>query len=191
MIIIVLVRGAVAHIGLRSQHIRILRGTFCSISTENEHYKNVKRGHQEYRKCVKAVRRPRLSRSPCWELLQTPQKSQPRYRPFGSWASAHWALNIRGFKGAITQLSCHKSFFSNALLKWKLQVRHKMNIVDAANISEVFLLHSWWYIVLLFKILRSNSCSSKTETRMWADAQRDGRPAEYRWRSLFNAAKFD
>ena len=27
-------------------------------------------------------------------------------------------------------------------------------------------------------------------TRMWPDAQRDGRPAEYRWRPLFNAAKF-
>jgi len=27
-------------------------------------------------------------------------------------------------------------------------------------------------------------------TRMWANAQRDSRPAEYRWRPLFNAAKF-
>jgi len=27
-----------------------------------------------------------------------------------------------------------------------------------------------------------------TTTRMWANAQRDGRPAEYRWRPLFNAA---
>jgi len=27
-------------------------------------------------------------------------------------------------------------------------------------------------------------------TRMWANAQRDGRPAEHRWRFLFNAAKF-
>ena len=27
------------------------------------------------------------------------------------------------------------------------------------------------------------------KTRMWANAQRDGRPAEYRWRSLLNAAK--
>jgi len=26
------------------------------------------------------------------------------------------------------------------------------------------------------------------ETRMWTNAQRDGRPAEYRWRPLFNAA---
>jgi len=27
-------------------------------------------------------------------------------------------------------------------------------------------------------------------TRMWANAQRDGCPAEYRWHALFNAAKF-
>jgi len=27
-------------------------------------------------------------------------------------------------------------------------------------------------------------------TRMWANAQRDGRPAEHRRRPLFNAAKF-
>jgi len=34
-------------------------------------------------------------------------------------------------------------------------------------------------------------CSlSKMKTRMWANAQRDGRPAEHRWRPLFNAAKF-
>ena len=25
---------------------------------------------------------------------------------------------------------------------------------------------------------------------MWANAQHDGRPVEYRWRPLFNAAKF-
>jgi len=28
------------------------------------------------------------------------------------------------------------------------------------------------------------------KTRMWASAQRDGRPAEYRWRPLFNTIKF-
>jgi len=31
---------------------------------------------------------------------------------------------------------------------------------------------------------------AKIKTRMWANAQRDGRSAEYRWRPLFNAAKF-
>ena len=30
----------------------------------------------------------------------------------------------------------------------------------------------------------------KGRTRMWVNAQHDGRPAEYRWRPLFNAAKF-
>jgi len=28
------------------------------------------------------------------------------------------------------------------------------------------------------------------ETRMWANAHPDGRPAKHRWRPLFNAAKF-
>jgi len=28
------------------------------------------------------------------------------------------------------------------------------------------------------------------QTSMWANAQCDGRPAEYRWHPLFNAAKF-
>jgi len=30
----------------------------------------------------------------------------------------------------------------------------------------------------------------KMFTNMWANAQRDGRPTKYRWRPLFNAAKF-
>ena len=43
-------------------------------------------------------------------------------------------------------------------------------------------------------------CIKQVITRMWADAQRDGRPAEYRWRRLrkfrnsipclYDAAKF-
>ena len=45
----------------------------------------------------------------------------------------------------------------------------------------------------LQKIWKSHSIpiSTKTRlTRMWANAQPDGRPAEHRWRPLFNAAKF-
>ena len=30
----------------------------------------------------------------------------------------------------------------------------------------------------------------RQKTRMWANAQRDGRPVEYRWRPLFNDAQF-
>ena len=29
---------------------------------------------------------------------------------------------------------------------------------------------------------------NETKLEMWANAQRDGRPVEYRWRPLFNAA---
>ena len=32
--------------------------------------------------------------------------------------------------------------------------------------------------------------STISPTRMWANAQPDGRPAEHRWRPLFNVAKF-
>ena len=32
--------------------------------------------------------------------------------------------------------------------------------------------------------------SINLQLEMWANAQRDGRPAKYRWRPLFNAAKF-
>ena len=39
------------------------------------------------------------------------------------------------------------------------------------------------FMVASFKTLQ-NYC------RMWANAQRDGHPAEYRWRPVFNAAKF-
>jgi len=32
--------------------------------------------------------------------------------------------------------------------------------------------------------------ANQIKLEMWANAQRDGRPAEYRWCPLFNAAKF-
>jgi len=31
---------------------------------------------------------------------------------------------------------------------------------------------------------------NKNKLEMWDNAQRDGRPAEYRWRPLFNTTKF-
>ena len=45
------------------------------------------------------------------------------------------------------------------------------------------LIHFRFNVPLDTKIRRSSK-----PTRMWANAQRDGRPAEYRWRPLFNAA---
>ena len=45
-----------------------------------------------------------------------------------------------------------------------------------------------WLLVTLMMILLQSVYSIKLE--MWANAQRDGRPAEHSWRPLFNAAKF-
>ena len=38
--------------------------------------------------------------------------------------------------------------------------------------------------------MSKNFTETMKKLEMWANAQRDGRPAEYRWRPLFNAAKF-
>jgi len=38
--------------------------------------------------------------------------------------------------------------------------------------------------------MHSSKQQNKNETRMWANAQRDGHPANYRWRPLLNAEKF-
>jgi len=46
------------------------------------------------------------------------------------------------------------------------------------------------YTYKMCLIYRSEPKTEKTRTRMWANSQRDGRPAECRWRHLFNAANF-
>jgi len=45
-------------------------------------------------------------------------------------------------------------------------------------------------VVVEVIILQKSLHFKTTVTRIWANAQRDGRPAEYRWCPLFNAAKF-
>jgi len=40
------------------------------------------------------------------------------------------------------------------------------------------------------EIRRGKKEEEEERTRMWANAQPDGRPAEHKWRPLFNAAKF-
>jgi len=42
----------------------------------------------------------------------------------------------------------------------------------------------------MYKADSFESNNEKVQLQMWANAQCDGRPAEYRWHPLFNAAKF-
>jgi len=50
------------------------------------------------------------------------------------------------------------------------------------NIRVVILASFWFTDEKIFITVAT------AKTRMWANAQRDGRPAEYRWHPLFNAA---
>ena len=47
-------------------------------------------------------------------------------------------------------------------------------------------LHRASFVILIFRLPRHGEIQTKLE--MWANAQSDGRPAEYRWRPLFSAA---
>jgi len=44
--------------------------------------------------------------------------------------------------------------------------------------------------VRILSVIKRGKDMNKKRLEMWANAQPDGRPAEYRWRRLFNAAKF-
>jgi len=41
-----------------------------------------------------------------------------------------------------------------------------------------------------FTLSRMSNSKDAFQTRMWANAQRDGHPDKYRWHPLFNAAQF-
>jgi len=58
------------------------------------------------------------------------------------------------------------------------------------TINQVCLTDIVGYDQLKFSSNFTASLPSKKQLAMWANAKRDGRPAEYRWRPLFNAAKF-
>jgi len=43
---------------------------------------------------------------------------------------------------------------------------------------------------VFYRMFFASLLTNVSATRMWANAQRDGRPAKHMWRPLFNAAKF-
>jgi len=59
------------------------------------------------------------------------------------------------------------------------QIRTRSALLHRHNSYHQTALHQWLVHAIIL-----------TTTRMWANAQRDGRPAECRWRPLFNVAKF-
>ena len=66
---------------------------------------------------------------------------------------------------------------------------------DIREVDRHTRIHLWSHAASCLQLLRNVTIMTAinwniTLTRMWANAQRDGRPVEYRWRHLFNTAKF-
>jgi len=71
---------------------------------------------------------------------------------------------------------------------------HHSRLCPSFELFAVLYSHLFWAVEQtdwICFIWPTESCTSDIKiTRMWANAQRDGRPAEYRWCPLFIAAKF-
>jgi len=76
---------------------------------------------------------------------------------------------------------CQCFEFSSVLHCWL------SDVMGAKNLHQLFPKVLFW---LLEQVDEVNQRRNSLITRMWANAQPDGRPAKHRWRPLFNAAKF-
>jgi len=50
---------------------------------------------------------------------------------------------------------------------------------------------TWFEMDMELPDFYHQGAENNKQLEMWANAQRDGRPAKYKWHPLFNAAKFD
>jgi len=57
-------------------------------------------------------------------------------------------------------------------------------------VDKVYRTHKMYTLYIMQYTASLLTADYNLKTRMWANAQPDGRPAEHRWRPLFNAAKF-
>jgi len=83
------------------------------------------------------------------------------------------------------------SVLANVFFLFELNVTCKIIIMTILNTVKLTP-NQLFKITLINLRMQKVTCRSKNiyNTRIWANAQRDGRPAEYRWRPLFNAAQF-
>jgi len=77
-------------------------------------------------------------------------------------------------------------------VKWQLDIFDVLTALEWSHLGlilRIVTVGTWkfWRRETVRK-RRTRTCR-KIKTRMWVNAQRDGRPAEHRWRPLFNVAK--
>jgi len=151
-----------------------------------------------------------LRRETRWNLLGCPKlvnRSQPlvgRRTPHceNIWRT-YWCLPsfFPIVDSRSTCLSCEDSVRQNCamVLTWRIFGDFLRHVFSASCVQHILDLYPKFALRPhhVLKYGRHPICDGwkqarkKIErTRMWANAQGDGRPAEYRWRPLFNAAKF-
>ena len=92
---------------------------------------------------------------------------------------------------------CHPMYISSVFYSHVLvQLNHITSGNGLYKVSSMTL-YDWvvttMHVKVQIKIFKTFKIYIKYATkitRMWANAQPDGHPAEHRWRPLFNAAKF-
>ena len=75
--------------------------------------------------------------------------------------------------------------------KEKNNLTKRKTYTGQTNYNNMLLQFAINFHTNLVALLTTATLGKSKLTRMWASAQRDGCPAECRWRPLFNAAKFD
>ena len=104
--------------------------------------------------------------------------------------SAVLEVHRLGFAACRSLFSCMLHKYS---MHWNwLGFNHGFNMFCYKNLAPRFQTETMCCVVLNFcvKCCAITHDATLYTSRMWANAQRDGRPAEYRWRPLFYAAKF-
>jgi len=92
------------------------------------------------------------------------------------WSLAHKSLKVKVWRSKV-KVTRDKKWHFSALSAACMQFEF-----DKTSLASSF---------ILFPFICSFSYGHfYLKLEMWANAQRDGRPAKYRWRSLFNTAKF-
>jgi len=91
------------------------------------------------------------------------------------WSSNCWSVIL----GDLTDLEIYWNYFFLLVILEIYKVSWKFSgwLCEFAHLSLILV------TILVFQ-------SVSVQTRMWASAERDGCPAVYRWRPLFNTAKF-
>jgi len=143
---------------------------------------------------------PQAWRCLVWTLIAVPMLTQPfTLRGTVKWVSASGLSNNNKWRWWMQMVVPLPSDSQSKLVRliWRLawppgaQSTFIKWTTWTLSMTEPWRQHHKHYCAI---IVTTCCCCSQTKTQhkleMWANAQRDGCPAKYRWRPLFNAAKF-